>query len=440
MAGATGFWVNNILDRLAWELTSILIESLTRAEFSRERLDMHMLLTLSKKIYVDRLLFRDLSDAAPVHSLHRLASGARGDDVEIVHDEAIEYLYKVLGRPLTLAQNLLDKPTNMHQLFKLFCHGAAEADGWSEAEIRRELDVQEHAEPAHLHVASLLATQCTALGQGYSEISSRRRTQYGPLYLFVGKSVIEMPEQMSLFDVLEALPKPLDFNAAQKRSLQNQLNRLLKSLNERYMLLRSCGLNPSVWLERDQPSIARLRDMKQLQKHAQAALREGRDQDVATACEHAFLALKGAKKKFAGWTSFSDLVLDEAGAALVRLPQFSFDDAEELGLVPAASESESDPLVAADHVESLIRLRPDLFDSSMAYFFRHAVALKRDMGDLLLDPQFRTLLSDDPGYAGYKDDALVSALRGKAAHIVAEGVQAYLPQTVVSLHESRGNR
>lgn len=63
MSGITprGFKLNSIVDKLAFDLLIILGDALTEPTLNQERLVLRILLTLSKKHYVNELLFRDFN-------------------------------------------------------------------------------------------------------------------------------------------------------------------------------------------------------------------------------------------------------------------------------------------------------------------------------------------------------------------------------------------
>ncbi len=142
---------------------------------------------------------------------------------------------------------------------------------------------------------------CKGLGDDYSPESVRRREQYGPLWLIRSPCVAEVPEELSLFEIAEALPVPLDARFTADADLQRLIVRVMDALNERYMLLRGCGLNPMFWHERDEPSIARLRDLKRLRQDADELLRFGIETSNVDAYQRTFNELKGGAKSFAGF-------------------------------------------------------------------------------------------------------------------------------------------
>src|SRR5262245_23527252 len=58
-SSARGFKINTILDRLALDMLRIFDQCLTTAPFDRDRFHIAVLLTLSRRVYVTNLLYRD---------------------------------------------------------------------------------------------------------------------------------------------------------------------------------------------------------------------------------------------------------------------------------------------------------------------------------------------------------------------------------------------
>lgn len=310
----------SISDKLALELVSILSGHLCENNYSREQFEMQMLLTLSKPLYVNQLLYRDyrvqLQD-----TVHHIGT-------ERIHDQAITYFYQVLGRRLQLARNLVEKPGNMHRLFASLCQSSRHSESWNEINIRRSLTIVSNSveEESVKLMADVMARQITLLGESYSPESRRRRMQFGPLWLHIGQDVIEIPEEMSLFDVFDAVPKNLCPKFEETDAIRNIMVRVVKSLNERYMLLRSCGLDIDDWLEESTLSINNLRDIKRLRKSAENYQRTGQIRSPIGAYRHAFDVSKQTQKKVAGCLNFNEFALTKYGAQLMQLYNLQLDD------------------------------------------------------------------------------------------------------------------
>ncbi|MGH6944819.1 MAG: hypothetical protein ACREH6_11440, partial [Geminicoccaceae bacterium] len=180
-----GFQINTILDRLALDMLGVLEECLIVAPLPRDRLHLAILLTLSRRIYVESLLYRDYRiDRETQWYTWKLPDGG---DVRI-HEQAIVYLHKVLSRRPKLARRLREEPGNMHLLLWRLCrHGPAE-QGWGEAEIRRDFELVARGDAPDFvdHLALELAAQRARLGEGYGPDSQRRRAEYGPIWLVRG--------------------------------------------------------------------------------------------------------------------------------------------------------------------------------------------------------------------------------------------------------------
>ena len=87
-----------------------------------------------------------------------------------------------------------------------------------------------------------------------------------------------MAEEMSLWDTFAATPTPLD--KPFDREIKKQLQSVIDALNKKYALLRSCGLEPEDWLDRESLTIAKLKDLKCLRKTAKGLLASEPRQDA----------------------------------------------------------------------------------------------------------------------------------------------------------------
>ena len=443
-ATVRGFQINTVLDRLAWDVLLLLGDALAEPRLDRDRLNLGLLLTLSRRAYVHGLLFRDFA-ADPDEQWHLIPLGGGG--AERISDQAILYLEKVLARRPRLARRLLEQPGNTHLLFGALCRFGQPADDWRRAEVRRDQGEAERGgtdDPAFRAVAAALARQRAALGLGYAAESRRRRMQYGPIWLVCGAGAAELPEEMSLFDAIEATPVPLLAAFVEDPDVQRLLARVLDALNERYTLLRSCGLDPALWHDRDEPSIACLRDLKQLRRFGEEALRTGLADSRAAAYRVAFDDLKGQSPRFGGFAGFDAFAASEEGQTMLRQRAPSLDDlltggddddGEGVGLAetiadPASLEAEDEAhrrLDAPGRIAALIDDNPDLFDPLMARFFREVIGRGRPLfGDpgLLRDPAFRELVAADPACAPLEDDgALAEHLCRRADRLTALGLR-----------------
>jgi hypothetical protein len=439
-----GFQINTILDRLALDMLGIFEACLTTAPLDRDRLHLAILLTLSRRVYVTNLLYRDFRlDRDSQWYSWTLADGSEAR----VHEQGIVYLHKVLARRPRLARRLRHEPGNMHLLFGLLCRYGPPQHGWAAAVVRRESALAALGDDPDFvaQVALELASQRARLGDDYGEDSRRRRAEYGPLWLIRGGCSAEMPEEMSLFDVTEAAPVPLQPAFALDHELQRMLARVLDSLNERYMLLRACGLDSETWHDRDEPSIARLREMKQLRKPAEELLRLGIEEDNLVAYRRVFDQLKGKAKLFAGSPSFDHFAATEHGMAMLRYASLSLDDpiagaedGEEVARHELIADPASDPgeevmerQQASAWIRMLIDDQPDLFDEVMMYFFTEVIGRGRSIhgvpGDpgVLRDPEMQRLIAADPALAILDAGELAQELYGRAEAIIKQGLERH---------------
>lgn len=440
-----GFQINTILDRLALDVLGILQQCLTSAPLDRDRLHLALLLTLSRRVYVDNLLYRDFR----IDRDSQRYSWTLPDGSEVrVHEQALVYLHKVLARRPKLARRLKHEPGNMQLLLGLLCRYGPPEHGWAAVEIRRDPNLAPNGEaPDFLQPLALeLAAQRARLGDDYSDDSKRRREQYGPIWLIRGDCCAEVPEEMSLFDVVEATPVPLVAIFTEDPDLQLLVARVLDSLNERYMLLRACGLDPEAWHDRDEPSIARLREMKQLRKPAEELLRLGIEEDNVDAYRRAFNQLKGDAAQFAGCATFDEFATTEQGMAMLRYASLSLDDpiaTDDEGEDWVRHETMTDPdaedveegvirrRAAGQWVEMLIEDRPEWFDPLMRYFFVQVIGEERPIhggpGDpgVLRDPEFQRLVESYPELMVLDEGELAEQLCQRAEAIIKRGLRRH---------------
>jgi hypothetical protein len=437
-----GFKVNTILDRLAIDMLSLIERYLTKAPLERDGYYLAILLTLSKRLYTDQLLYRDFRTAG-VQQWHRYT--LPGNKSAKVHEQGIVYLHQVLMRRLRLARRLKHEPGNMHLLLAQLARFGTSGEGWADVEIRRDTSLERNDEASEFQelLASALTAQRDALGDDFGDEARRRREEYGPLWLIRPPHVTEMPEEMSWFDVIDAAPAPLANGVTADVDVQRLVVRVLDSLNERYTLLRSCGLDPERWHERDTPSIAKLRDLKRLRSQAEDYLRQSIEDEAVSAYRRAFKDAAGDSGELAGFDSFDDFATSEVGMAILRYPMQSLDDAiggddEEddrsrhdlLADEDAvdAEESLARQEAAGDWVSRLVTDRPGWFDPVMRYFFEQVLGRGRPLypeeadEGVLFDPDFLALVANDPELAGQDDETLAAALYRRAQKLIKRGL------------------
>ncbi len=467
-----GFKLRTVIDRFAWDLLLILRETFIADSFDSEHVKLQILMTLSdvmektrktdseitfatqqktyRSSYVKNLLFRDFSATKDSiwHTFHLPATNLNHAQTIRIHDEAITYLSSVLERRLTLAQNLKEKPTSLHLLFTCFSKHSSLHSDWSSAEAFRHQDCHPtHTDRSYFSAsAKKLADHCSQLGINYGEISHRRREQYGSLWLRVGDCKTELPEELSLFNVFNVLPLALNAEFFNDSLLQKSLIRVLDSLNERYKSLRSAGLSPQIWLERSEPSIAVLRDLKQLRTEADAYLKSGHADTLNIAFRMAFneKRVSEEKKKVAGCHSFDEFSQTEYGQTMLKYSALSLDQSnsngseEELSLYDAipGSDFEENMMQSIfakfdddfDWVQYLIDSRPELFDEVTTMFFQQVIAMdypvdgELDDQPLLKNQKFKDLINANPYYKNLNTDNLAEQLILKANKIIDQGI------------------
>lgn len=328
----TGFQVTRTLDRLVYDLLRTLRDTLSdpkvdllRNQDDVDVLEFRILALLSQPLYVKHLLWRDYHVPA-AEKWHRIRT-PRKDEVRI-HDEAINYLYKVLRRRLGLAQNLKERLPSMHQLLQAGCRLGSAEWGWPNATIKRDPGLSPRHPDAvpFQRTVEALERQCREWAREQAHqgadadtgIVARRRAQFGPPWLIVADCVAEIIAELSLFhDVLRALPTPLPAEFAEDAEFQKHFQAVVQSLNERYGLLRSCGLGPQMWFDSEALSVNVLEDIKKLRRGVTERREAQPDEKRPIAYETCFNALKGENARFAGCKTFGEFVETEVGNLLV---------------------------------------------------------------------------------------------------------------------------
>jgi hypothetical protein len=259
---------SSILFHLSREIGGIINDYLTEPAPNYEKLWLEILLTLNKPYYRQHLLFTDYYNQ---NSLYEFSYQGKK-----IHAEANFYLIEVLGRTLTLANGIKQNPTNMHALLIAYC-ALTQDQRWHSSTIVRDAHTTENIGDFFTATAKKLSQQCQKLGDNYSKIAKSRRLEFGAYWFKVENYAAQVAEELNLFQVIETIPTPL--NNGQERPLL--LLKVLENLNEKYGLLRSCGLPPQQWLLNPKPSIADLEELKQLHKAADILLKQGESKPQA---------------------------------------------------------------------------------------------------------------------------------------------------------------
>ena len=359
---------NPIIYRFCQEVNQIFNLYLAQSKVQDEKIWLSMIDILSHRFYTENLLFRDY---------------AQGNNYEFIyiggkrfHPEAWFYSTDVLlARRLTLANNKNDEPTNMHELLMFYLRSSINDYWQSISLIRRSRVFNNEVWPAFFKpVAAILSKQCRNLGNRYGEVSKRRRLEFGPYCLSMGDNHVEVAEELSLTNVLESLPVPLQPQTA----VPQILLRVIETLNERYALLRSCGLPPKDWLLSEQYSISQLKQLKQFVKGVQLRLKQ---QTIGheNACRECFAELKGNDNSFIGFESF------EAFSQFYRIETTTsslyienLDDYEEI------SSSQID-----DDLLNFLKENPQLFNPVTQYVYHQLVVNELSLQALIKNTEFK---------------------------------------------------
>jgi hypothetical protein len=436
-----------IVFKLATELHRLLQIELAGAQYQENRLAAALLLTLSRSLYRRELLFRNFDlDEADLWLLPVGMDAAGGEyreetphvavadtaSAKRIFKPALGYLTLVLGRRLRLANNLGEKPTNMHLLLgELAAHGP-ERQGWRSVEVKRVPRAPSIGRrgPLFARVARTLRDQIRRLGDAYGAISAQRRDAHGPIWLSLPDCSAEVAEELTLWDCLAAQPTPIERNL-DKASLI-RLSRVLESLNERYALLRACGLDPELWYEDGSLSIGRLRSLQELHRAARRLLdgggeglpKGGAASNLHAAYARAFAQLKDGTKPLAGFDDFNNFAQSEVGEQMLHrgavsldepLPVADGDPLSRLSVTGDPAGESPDVVIEREDVLSYLfdhcpRIRND---PVLSYFLRETLIGGRRIhgnGGLLRDVTFRRFVDASSRYAATGDEMLLKKL------------------------------
>lgn len=434
-----------IVFSLAAKLHGLLQTELHQTRYQEDRVAMGLLLVLSRYPFRDGLLFRDFSqDPADLwlrptghqreadfdrDSDPGSARKSQADTLPVsggnkgVYKPALTYLTLVLSRRLTLANNLRDQPTNLHVLMASLAAHGPEAQGWPQVQIARAPSSPAAAPqpPFFARVARVLAAQVRRLGGGYGPISASRRSAYGPYRLTLPGCGAEVAEELNLWDCLAALPVPMERDLDEASLLR--LVRVLESLNERYALLRSCGLDPEQWHDDGDLSLGDLQQLRELKRAAESCSSGTPEAAYAAA----FKTLRAANPTIAGFETFAAFTAGSLGQQLIHRGPLSLH-------TPLSGEDEDlvleDSLAAPDPESGVSAPEHQLKQAAaVQYVLAHCPAIQRDPvlawfaratlaegctiwgpGGVLADPDFRRLVDASSKYPATDDEALVQAL------------------------------
>jgi hypothetical protein len=320
--------IPEIVLQLACATHGLLQQELKRPRFQggqiQERLSLGMLLILSqRRSFREQLLFRDYDQEAGEQWLEPVGKTRGNSDAQPsackpidandapkarLFRPALTYLELVLSRPLALAPKLADKPGSMHRLLQCLARHGPAADGWPAVRIERRLcaPARDHPPASFPAIASALSAgleRRKAGGEG--DGADKKRGAFGPFWIIIPGAAAEVADDLTFWDCVKATPIPIE-QELDNDSL-NRLTDVLSSLNRRYALLRSCGLDPEHWDQDNSLSIDNLKQLKQLRETVQQRLSNPQtpaERPIAAIYAEAFKALKGDAAGFAGFDRF----------------------------------------------------------------------------------------------------------------------------------------
>ena len=454
-----------VLQTLARDLGNILAENLKPGPRARDRVTLAVLLLFSGQsprasYYRWNLLFRDFA-----HAEHDQTLPLPDGRTTTLPAEAIRYVDEVLWlRRLTLANNLKDRPSNIHLLFERNCQLNEDSATWSAAVVGRDPTAAGVDGDIPSATLNALKRQLQRLGDGYGDISKRRQAEFGRLWLSLHRGRAEVPEEMSVDDVVDASPLPLQDGFHKDKEFTKRLLRVIEALNERYMQLRACGLKPDEWLAQDRPSINQLAELRGLRLQAQRYEQEGLA--LHAAYERAFgegLAANGGKK-FGGFTGFEEFLQDAVGVEMMRLvasghgsqervsaladesegedpaQEIAFDDSppasgdDDDGEEEQAYEEDFYPEEMDEEVDTqnvfcrLTELYPEQFSPIMRHYFCEVLALTGDVNGQIRamnDPAFVGWLKNDDRFGKLSGPGLEDALFRQAEALIQQNAKKW---------------
>ncbi|MEQ1637766.1 MAG: hypothetical protein ABL903_13865 [Methylococcales bacterium] len=420
-----------IITHLARQVSHILADYLSNPELLNkrhaleDRCAVKLILTLSKsEKYRQELLFRDYRlDHDELWIDLNLLDGS----TQKAYAESEFYVQAVLGKRLQLVAKHKSFPTNLHFLLLMLCRYSLDTN-WLKTWVKRKRNSgAEIYDVFFSKIAKKLQGQCRGIKQE-SAIAKNLRERFGDLYLSVGRNRAVIPAEITLFNVIETIPTPLN------ETIKNLpvwyaalIERILLSLNEGYGLLRACGLPPQAFW--DELSIGKLRELKHLKNLAEAYMESTTKSSRYDAYEKAFNALLSQKTtprakdqpaqdkntKIAGFEDFFDFAGSTVGACLLHTQFLSDADTMEgeknyTESIPATEPRNTD--LELD-LENLAKTHANDFTPVTQYFFEQALIKQRPQNgpdNFFNDAQFRKLVAADKNYAHLDDNKLALKL------------------------------
>ncbi len=218
---------------------------------------------------------------------------------ELREDEAFLYLSHIFLYTINVSSH--ENPTSLHNLFIEMCKFSQREGNWKDSKISRKLDQIRLDIPGDRKwfddfgkaIIKHRKTQSVKI----SKTASNAREKNGPFWIEVGEYKEEMMEEPSLTDVMKIAPTPLSNDFFNEHNIFS-LKCIIKTANDVYGHLKSCGLLPSEWLtekyKEENLSLDKLEDLTELYREAKKS--KSWMQDKEKAFSEAFNQLKNDKK------------------------------------------------------------------------------------------------------------------------------------------------
>ena len=466
---------DDALDTATEEPRPAATDNLAFAEFVREAPFTH------RNPYLSGLLFRDYYASHTSDERWLPGLGA----VKI-HAEASLYVEEVLWlKALGLAKSNGDKPTNLHLLLRRLCQlsraagakanvveisrhsgmdcrnpdcmDASSSDhpwslgsgapcrndeinlnstalgAWTDTDILRHKDSKSKGQDVlwFRKTALALREQAKRLGERMGATARNRREASGPYWLETGGCAETVGEELSLGDIIDIVPLPLQTGFAADGELAGLLLAVVKSLNKQYEYLRACGLPPQDWLHRDEPSINQLKELKTLRERASQsdAWQEGHNESAFRA---AFTALQvQGKQTPGGFADFDDWLDSDVGQTMLWKRAVSLSEIIDGGGDIDIPDHNADPAEIVQSSSLMAEIMADAGpalakDAVLTDFFREVLVGGRlfvGPGGLLENDSFQRRMAQFPEYARLASDQLGECLFYKARVLIANVLQ-----------------
>ncbi len=389
--------------KLALCLNEVFQKYLSKSFVDHESLWLEIILIVNRK---KTLLYTNY-DISMAESIQKLIT--KNGTITILK-EAFFYTTEVLGRRLALANNLKNQPTNMHALIIAYCQ-RSENSRWHNSYIERGFYEENNEDDFFKPLAKNLKQQCKLLADQYSDVSCRRRKEFGRYWFINQETCLEVAEELSLFDILKIIP----LQSTTNKEPPLLLVRVIESLNKKYGLLRSCGLSPDFWLERN-ISVSHLTELKQLCIQARKLI-NNENMSKSNAYQQAFTKLIAGTKKWAGVSSFNELFHSILGQNIMN-NQYN------------TELEHQEPQLEAVINEVLLELPedyPDDFNPVLRYAFITLIVKETSLyspnnNGLINDPHFLKLINRHSDYASLSKTTLISTLQQQLYSIIKKHI------------------